>query len=162
MACLFECLCCTHLHDTCRAFHSTAPFTCPGGSLRTHPNWENKPVPDPLSAAAAPSSAVSPASNVTSVSFLLDSMNKVLAVDPAAKQMRVQAGMLITQLLKEATAAGMSVPLGSVPAFGDLTLGGVLVTGAHGTGHKATSSLVRRASQQYVFVLWSSVLDGST
>jgi FAD/FMN-containing dehydrogenase len=73
-------------------------------------------------------------------------MNKVLAVDHAAKQMRVQAGMLITQLLREATAAGMSVPLGSVPAFGDLTLGGVLVTGAHGTGHQATSSLVSHSA----------------
>jgi FAD/FMN-containing dehydrogenase len=79
---------------------------------------------------------------MTSVTLLLEKMTNVLSVDPVNKQMRVQTGMLITQLLKEATAVGMSVPLGSVPAFGDLTLGGVLVTGAHGTGHQAISSLV--------------------
>lgn len=95
---------------------------------------------------AAPSAAVSPASNVTTVTFLQDSMNKVLSVDKAAFQMRVQAGMLVTALLQEASAQGMSVPLGSVPAFGDLTLGGVLVTGAHGTGHLTTSCLVRDAA----------------
>lgn len=115
--------------------------------MRTHPNWENKPVPDPSAAAPAPS-AITPASNITSVTLLLDNMTRVLSVDKAANQMRVQAGMLITQLLKEATAAGMSVPLGTVPAFGDLTLGGVLVTGAHGTGHQATSSLVSIKQRQ--------------
>lgn len=67
-------------------------------------------------------------------------------MDKAAFQMRVQAGMLVTALLQEASAQGMSVPLGSVPAFGDLTLGGVLVTGAHGTGHLTTSCLVRDAA----------------
>lgn len=130
-----------------RAFHSTAPFTCPGNSMRTHPNWDNKPVPDPSAAAPTPL-AISPASNVTTVTLLQDNMNKLLSVDKAAYQMRVQTGMLVTQLLKEATASGMSVPLGSVPAFGDLTLGGVLVTGAHGTGHLTTSSLVSWQQEQ--------------
>jgi FAD/FMN-containing dehydrogenase len=94
-----------------------------------------------LGDAAAPA-AISPTSNVTTVSLLLDHMSGVLAVDASKQQMRVQAGMLITKLLQEAAAAGLSVPLGSIPAFGDLTLGGVLVTGAHGTGHRATSQLV--------------------
>lgn len=141
----------------CRAFHSTAPFVCPGSAVRTHPGWDNTPVPIILKAAAGGgaslplsplSSAVSPASNVTSVTLLLDSMNKVLSVDKAANQMRVQAGMLVTHLLEEATAQGLSVPLGAVPAFGDLTLGGVLVTGAHGSGHLSTSCLVRESFAQ--------------
>lgn len=102
-------------------------------------------MPIDTQAAPAPSAAITPASNVTSVTLLLQNMSKVLAVDKAGYRMRVQAGMLVTQLLKEATAAGMSVPLGAVPAFGDLSLGGVLATGAHGTGLGATSSLVSAA-----------------
>lgn len=126
--------------------------------MRTHPNWDNKPVPDPSAAAPTPL-AISPASNVTTVTLLQDNMNKLLSVDKAAYQMRVQTGMLVTQLLKEATAAGMSVPLGSVPAFGDLTLGGVLVTGAHGTGHLTTSSLVSGQQEQLQLAGQPSVLS---
>lgn len=121
---------------------------CPGSSLRTYPDRHNLPVPVLLPGLQLQqqqqqrmSVAVRAPSNVTSVSLLLDRMRAVLVVDTAKKQMRVQAGMFVTQLLKEAAAAGLSVPLGSVPAFGDLTLGGVLVTGAHGTGHRTTSAL---------------------
>lgn len=99
-------------------------------------------VPVDAAAAAQQPPAVSPASNVTSVTLLLDNMNRVLGVDKNKLQMRVQAGLFVTQLLAEAGASGMSVPLGSVPAFGDLTLGGVLATGGHGTGHLTTSCLV--------------------
>lgn len=112
--------------------------------MHTYPNRHNKPVPlAAASDAQQQPSAIRPASNTTSVTLLLDQMNSVLAVDAAKQQMRVQPGMFVTKLLQEAASSGLSVPLGSVPAFGDLTLGGVLSTGAHGTGHLTTSSLVR-------------------
>ncbi|KAF8062634.1 GULLO2 [Scenedesmus sp. PABB004] len=120
---------------THKAFHSTATFPCPGGSWSIFPSG----------AGAAPLLATLhaplPPDNVTSVTLLQDGMRRVLAVDHEAHTVRAQAGMLVSQLLREAEALNMSLPLGSVPAFGDLTLGGVLVTGAHGSGHKAISSL---------------------
>lgn len=73
-------------------------------------------------------------------------MDKVLSVDQKARRLRVQAGMTIKQLLEAATKHGMGVPLGSVPAFADLTLGGVLLTGAHGSNFKGRHSLVRGGS----------------
>jgi FAD/FMN-containing dehydrogenase len=82
-----------------------------------------------------------------SVGVLLGGMDKVLSSDPVRHRMRVQAGMTVKQLLEAATEAGMSVPLGVVPAFADLMLGGVLLTGAHGTNFGGASNLVRPALQ---------------
>lgn len=79
-------------------------------------------------------------------------MTRVLAIDHKKYQIRVQAGMFATQLLAEAAKANMSCPLGSIPAFGDLTLGGVLVTGAHGSGHKTTSSVVSNILLTHVVI----------
>lgn len=118
---------------TCRNFHSSASFPCPSQTYDVYPASSN-----PLLV----SHHTSAPKDVTSVSLLLDNMTQVLSVDHDSNQMRVQTGMFITQLLQEAGKANMSCPLGSVPAFGDLTLGGVLATGAHGSGHLATSSLV--------------------
>jgi FAD/FMN-containing dehydrogenase len=84
------------------------------------------------------------APNTTSLALLTDYMNSVLTVDSARHRLRVQAGMLVTKLMKEAANLNMSLPLGSIPAFADLTLGGVLSTGAHGSGLNTTSSLVRK------------------
>lgn len=67
----------------------------------------------------------------------------MLWVDQGSSLMRVQAGMTVKQLLAEATRAGMSVPLGAVPAFADLMLGGVLLTGAHGSAFRGRSHVVR-------------------
>lgn len=127
-------------HTPCRAFHSTASFPCPGPMYSIYPSGSgDQPLLITTNIAPGPT-------NYTTVTLLLDNMTNVLTVDPDSNRIRVQAGMMVTRLLKEAAKVNMSVPLGSVPAFGDLTLGGVLVTGAHGSGHLATSTLVRKAA----------------
>eukprot|EP00879_Flechtneria_rotunda_P021038 GHRR01022162.1.p1 GENE.GHRR01022162.1~~GHRR01022162.1.p1 ORF type:complete len:385 (+),score=112.10 GHRR01022162.1:332-1486(+) len=119
------------------AFHSSASFPCPGPKFSVFPPiTKNTPWPSPDADKGSPA-----ATNTTSVSLLLDNMSRVLSVDHAKYQMRVQAGMLLSSMLKEASSANMSVPLGCLPSFGDLTLGGVLATGAHGTGYNTTSTL---------------------
>jgi FAD/FMN-containing dehydrogenase len=124
-----------------RNFHSTSPFTCPGKSSNMY------------ATTGADTSNSSTASTRT-VTLLLDNMTNVLLVDKEKRLVRAQAGMFISKLLKVAGDNEMSVPLGSIPQFGDLTLGGVLLTGAHGSGLNKTSSLVRPAGQhsrQYLF-----------
>lgn len=112
-------------------FHSTLPFNCPGQSSSVYDGQQSAGHQQPGNS-----------SSTATVTLLLHNMNKLLAVDLDKHQVRVQAGMLVTQLLEEASRLNMSVPLGAVPAFGDLTLGGVLATGAHGTGYRGTSTLV--------------------
>lgn len=123
---------CSHI---CRNFHSTASFPCPSHNYDVYPAGKH-----PL----LTSQHIAAPRNLTTVSLLLDNMTRVLAIDHKKYQIRVQAGMFATQLLAEAAKANMSCPLGAIPAFGDLTLGGVLVTGAHGSGHKTTSSVVSK------------------
>ncbi|KAF6262091.1 hypothetical protein COO60DRAFT_690109 [Scenedesmus sp. NREL 46B-D3] len=118
-----------------KAFHSSSSFPCPGGKYSAYPEG-----PDSHPLLPTSDSTQSPA-NTTTVTLLLDNMTSVLKVNAQKHRIRVQSGMMITQLLQEVAKANMSLPLGAVPAFGDLTLGGVLVTGAHGSGHLATGSL---------------------
>lgn len=79
---------------------------------------------------------------------LHERLNKVLAVDRAKNQMRVGAGMDVKELTTAATKAGMSVPVGSMPAYAGLTLGGVLLTSAHGSGFGTVHNLVRGPAVQ--------------
>ncbi|KAF8060339.1 GULLO1 [Scenedesmus sp. PABB004] len=104
-------------------FHSSAHFVCPNSPLRRGGALPSG-APEPLSAA-----------------LLTTRLNRVLAVDKARLTMRVGAGMRYTELLKAATAAGMSVQLGTPPAYAGLTLGGVLATTAHGSGDRTTSGV---------------------
>jgi hypothetical protein len=134
----------------CRAFHSTSSFPCPGGKYSVYPEG---PISHPM--LTTTHSQQSP-TNITTVTLLLDKMTDVLKVNTDKHRIRVQSGMMITKLLQEVAKANMSLPLGSVPAFGDLTLGGVLVTGAHGSGHLATSSLVSCRST-YFHSRWVAV-----
>ncbi|GBF95589.1 FAD FMN-containing dehydrogenase [Raphidocelis subcapitata] len=113
---------------THKFFHSTTAFACPS-------NTTNIFTPE---AGSRPAFGAGPD---LSVGVLLGGMDRVLSTDPAIHTMRVQAGMTVRQLLEAATAAGMSVPLGTVPAFADLMLGGVLLTGAHGSNYKGKSNL---------------------
>jgi len=70
----------------------------------------------------------------TRVSLLTDGLDAVLEVLPAPRrQMRVQSGMTVGQLLAAASAVGMSAPVGALPSFSGLTLGGALATAAHGS-----------------------------
>jgi FAD/FMN-containing dehydrogenase len=74
---------------------------------------------------------------------LMDKLNKVVSVDPAKSQLKVQAGMDMRGLLDAATAAKMSVPLIALPDYLGLSVGGVIATGATGTGQgTGTSCLV--------------------
>jgi hypothetical protein len=113
-----------------RFFHSTNAFACPS-------NTTNIFTPE---AGSRPAFGAAPD---LSVGVLLGGMDRVLWADPATHTLRVQAGMTVRQLLEAATAANMSVPLGTVPAFADLMLGGVLLTGAHGSNYRGKSNLVR-------------------
>jgi FAD/FMN-containing dehydrogenase len=97
-------------------FHSSAPFTCPGQA-------------DALAPGRAPREG-----GALSVLISQSKMKKVLAVDAGARTLRVSPGIQLWELAEAATSAGLSLPVGSLPVFGGLTLGGALAAGAHGMG----------------------------
>jgi FAD/FMN-containing dehydrogenase len=72
----------------------------------------------------------------------MDQMTKVLAVNVTSYTMRVQAQMTMQHLYEAATAAGMSVVGGLLPAWAGLTLGGVMAASAHGSGYNTRSTVV--------------------
>lgn len=72
----------------------------------------------------------------------MDKMTKVLSVDSAKKQMRVQAQMTLKELYAAADAADMSTPRSALPWWQGLTLAGVFATSSHGTGNNVTSMIV--------------------
>lgn len=78
---------------------------------------------------------------VISVGILQDKMNKTVAHDPEKHTMTIQAGMKLREFAAEATRLGMSIQVGSLPAYAGLTVGGVLSTSAHGSGDQATSTI---------------------
>lgn len=55
----------------------------------------------------------------------------------------VQAGMTQTELINYANSQQLTLPLGVLPAYNDLTVGGMLSTGAHAQGPQGSSNLVR-------------------
>lgn len=59
-----------------------------------------------------------------------------------AASVTVQAGMTLTELLDYATRQSLTVPLGAVPNYKDLTIGGMLATRAHGLGPAGSSAVV--------------------
>lgn len=105
-----------------RLFHSTTTFTCPN---------------------QMPSIASGPESNgtVISVGILQDKLNKTVAHDPKKFTMTIQGGMKLREFTAEATRLGMSVQVGSLPAYAGLTMVGVMSTSGHGTGDNATSNI---------------------
>lgn len=78
---------------------------------------------------------------VISVGILQDKMNKTVSHDPIKHTMTIQAGMKLREFAAEATRLGMSVQVGSLPAYAGLTMGGVLSTSGHGSGDQATSNI---------------------
>lgn len=88
-----------------------------------------------------PSNGSSSQQKVISVGVLQDKMNNTVAHDPQKHTMTVQAGMKLRELAAEATRLGMSIQVGSVPAYAGLTVGGVLSTSGHGSGDQATSNI---------------------
>jgi FAD/FMN-containing dehydrogenase len=79
--------------------------------------------------------------NIISVGILQDKMNKTVAYDASKHTMTIQAGMKLREFAAEATRVGMSVQVGSLPAYAGLTVGGVMSTSGHGTGDQATSNV---------------------
>ena len=88
-----------------------------------------------------PGNASAKQQQTISVGVLQDKMNKTVAHDPAKHTMTIQAGMKLREFAAEATRLGMSVQVGSLPAYAGLTVGGVLSTSGHGSGDQATSNL---------------------
>jgi len=112
------------LRVTQRLFHSSAAFTCPAQAAAM--------VPDPWKAPER--------QGVYSALLVQNKLNRVLSVDSNARQMRVGPGIQLWQLAEAAAAAGLSVPIGSLPVFGGLTLGGSIAAGAHGSGANAATA----------------------
>ena len=105
-----------HCLPVCSAFHSTSSLICNTAASSPQPR----------------------------VMVLMEQLNQVLSTNKAKSQLRVQAGMDMKGLLAAATAAGMSVPLIALPDYLGLSVGGVIATGATGTGQgTGTSCLVR-------------------
>lgn len=73
---------------------------------------------------------------------MLEKMNKVLAVDQAKKQIKVQAQMTLKGLYDAADANNLSTPRSALPWWQGLTLGGVFATSSHGTGNNVTHMIV--------------------
>lgn len=89
-----------------------------------------------------PSDPSAPISQQLRVGILMDDMNKLLSVNKANHQMRVQAQMQLHDLYQAATANEMSIPRSSLPWWQGLTLGGIVSTTSHGSGHNVTSMIV--------------------
>jgi hypothetical protein len=56
------------------------------------------------------------------------------------------AGITVAELQRYATSQSLTVPLGAMPGYADLTIGGLLATGAHGFGGKRNSNVVSEAA----------------
>jgi FAD/FMN-containing dehydrogenase len=61
-------------------------------------------------------------------------MNRVISVDTELHQLTVEAGITLQTMVDAAQANRMSMTAGVSPAYGNLSLGGVISTSAHGSG----------------------------
>lgn len=111
----------TSLHAH-RLFHTSTSFVCPNQL----PSLVEGPEKDP---------------GTISVAILHDKMNYTVKHDPAKFTMTIGAGMKIREFTAEATRLGMSVQVGSLPAYAGLTMGGVMSASGHGSGDNATSNI---------------------
>ncbi|KAL3685125.1 hypothetical protein R1sor_003147 [Riccia sorocarpa] len=114
---------------TRRGRHTPNRFVCAGkGGSAKSPTGEN--------------SEVNHVDNTTySVTILLHLMNRLVAVDHGRHRLTVEAGMTMQNLADAAVSNGMSVPVGVLPVYGNLTVGGVISASAHGSGAGVDSSL---------------------
>lgn len=112
-------------------FHSMAGFVCAGHRANTKRTFSPTNMDQSLGSN----------NGATSVTLLLHLMNGVLAVDRASFRMTVGAGITLQALADAAQANSMSIPAGVLPAYGNLSLGGVISTSAHGSG-LGTASIV--------------------
>jgi hypothetical protein len=68
------------------------------------------------------------------------------AAAAAAAECAASAGITVAELQRYATSQSLTVPLGAMPGYADLTIGGLLATGAHGFGGKGNSNVVSEAA----------------
>ncbi|KAI8475634.1 MAG: hypothetical protein J3K34DRAFT_517253 [Monoraphidium minutum] len=120
-------------------FHSSTSLPCPGRAAA--------PAAGGAPAAGAAGGGAPGSGGVMAVAILLDNLDQVISYDAAAMALTVGAGMTVGRLLKEATARNASVLLGALPAFGDLTIGGVLAAGGHGSGDMTLSTIADMVSE---------------
>jgi FAD/FMN-containing dehydrogenase len=106
----------------CRLFHSTTSFVCPA-QLKS---YADTPESNP---------------NMITVGVIQERMNYTISTDPEKFTMRIGAGMKLREFTAEATRVGMSVQVGSLPAYAGLTMAGVMSTSGHGSGDNATSNI---------------------
>lgn len=113
-------------------FGSMAPFPCPSSVGNA-------------STSADSSRSLTPATPIY-VGVVGDKMRKVLSISKANKQVRVQAGIQLEDLLIALSKAGLSIPRSSLPWWAHLTVAGSIATTAHGSGYNAISSIVSRVT----------------
>jgi L-gulono-1,4-lactone dehydrogenase len=63
-----------------------------------------------------------------------DKLHRLLDVDAAQQTLTVESGMTIGELIRHARAHGLTVR--SSPIFADISVGGAVSVGAHGTGQR--------------------------
>lgn len=114
-----------------RGSHSTAGFVCPGARGSTKLEHD----------AAADLKITDEVDGVTSITLLLHLMNHAVSVEAEQYKLTVEAGMTLLGLADAAEANNMSVLAGALSIYGNLTLGGVISTSAHGSGLGTTCSL---------------------
>lgn len=127
----------TSLHDnlkiraTRRGFHSSAGFVCSGRRESSKPEFRDTSL-------ESHESLESPAVSVT---MLMHRLNRVVGVDSEKFRVTVEAGMTLLELVNAAEANDMSVPAGALSIYGNLTVGGVILASAHGSGLGTISCL---------------------
>lgn len=108
----------------CRLFHSTVSFVCPA-QLKSYPDAANTQAN----------------SKTITVAIIHEKLNTTLDYDLNKSTMRIGAGMKLREFTAEATRVGLSIQVGSLPAYAGLTMAGVMSTSGHGTGDNATSNI---------------------
>ncbi|WIA10633.1 hypothetical protein OEZ85_010815 [Tetradesmus obliquus] len=78
-------------------------------------------------------------SKTKTITLLTQNMRSVLGKNGV--NVKVQPGMTVAELQVYATANNLTVPLGTMPGYADLTIGGLVATGAHGFGGKGNSNV---------------------
>ena len=79
--------------------------------------------------------------DTTSITVLLHLLNRVVEADGDRHQLTVEAGMTLRELTLAAEANDISVPPGTLPLYGNLTVGGVILAGGHGSGYRTACKL---------------------